>query len=85
MADAHALTDKEIAKIQRHLAGIYAKAKRDVAQTVRAWAASIEDQASKLREAIDSAEDEQAKSAAITAYKQFFLKAVKEDNALASA
>lgn len=85
MADAHALTDKEIAKIQRHLAGIYAKAKKDVAKTVRAWAASIDGQASKLREAIDTAEDDQAKSAAITAYKQFFLKAVKEDKSLARA
>lgn len=74
---AHARTDREIARVQRHLAGIYADAKKDVTGALKPWAASIEKRAAALLVAVNDAEDEAAKRTAKAAYISFYAQAVK--------
>lgn len=80
MADrAHELTDKEIAKIQRHIAGIYRAAQKDVSVELRAYANTIREKADKLLQAINDATGENTRKAAENAYKRFYLVDVKKD------
>ena len=80
MADrAHELTDKEIAKIQRHIAWIYRAAQKDVSVELRAYANTIREKADKLLQAINDATGENTRKAAENAYKRFYLVDVKKD------
>lgn len=80
MADrAHIQTDREIARIQRHIASIYRDAQNDVEKELRDYAKKIKEKSDKLLKAVDDAEDEQVKKAAEAAYKRFFLVEVKKD------
>lgn len=80
MADrAHELTDKEITKIQRHIAGIYRKAQKDVSNVLRDYAGSIQKKSDKLLQAVNNAKDDNARKAAESAYNRFYLVDVKSD------
>ena len=80
MADrAHIQTDKEIARIQRHIAGIYRDAQKDVEKDLIDYAKTVKEKSDKLLKAVDDAEDEQARKDAEAAYKRFFLVDVKKD------
>lgn len=82
MADkAHERTDLEIARIQRHLAGIYSKALKDVSEQLKEYALTVKDKADKLYQAIADAETDKDKRAAESAYRLFFATQVKRDKA----
>lgn len=80
MADrAHELTDKEIAKIQRHIAGIYKAAQKDVDKELSEYADAIREKSNKLLKAVSDAADENTRKSAENAYKRFYLIDVKKD------
>lgn len=80
MADkAHALTDKEIAKMERHLVGIYQKAGKDVSAELQRYSESIKGQSDALLKAVDDAKTEREKQAAKAAYIHFYSVVVKRD------
>lgn len=86
MADkAHALTDREIEKMQRHIAGIYSRAQKDVSAQLHDYSLTVEGKADKLLRAIIEAKTESEKRKAESAYRRFFLVQVKRDKAFIKA
>lgn len=77
MADkAHIWTDKEIAKIQRHIVRFYAVAAKEVSKALSEYAEKIKTKADKLLQDIKDAKDETALKAAKMAYKRFYISEV---------
>lgn len=69
---AHLWTDKEIERIQRHIAKFYVLALKDVSKELFDFTQTIKKQADELYKAIGNAEDEKARKAAEMAYRRFY-------------
>lgn len=80
MDAAHIATDKEIARLQKSMRRIYARAEKQVGVEIAGWVKTIKERADELLHAIESAETDQELQAARSAYKQFFVSAVKKDS-----
>lgn len=76
---AHALTDKEIERMERHLSVIYRRAEKELTKEFAKYAESIKEKSDKLLEDYQSAEDNKAKMAAKAAYIRFYMVEVKRD------
>lgn len=73
MADkAHIATDKELAKMERHLSAIYDRASKDISTETKKFADGIKTRSDELLKAISEADTEEAKKAAENAYKRFY-------------
>lgn len=87
MADiGHALTDKELEKMERHLSAIYARAEKDVSVQFKPVLKAVKKNADELYKAIQEAKDADAERAAKMAYKAFYVSEVlrRKDFAKAS-
>lgn len=80
MDAAHRATDKEIARLQKSLHRIYARAEKQVVAELDGWVKTIKERADELLRAIESAKTDQELQAARIAYKQFFAGAIKKDS-----
>lgn len=76
---AHELTDKEIERIQKHIARFYSSALKDVDKILGRYVETIKEESDKLYQAIADAKDDKAKRAAESAYKTFYITKVKRD------
>lgn len=76
---AHELTDKEIERIQKHIARFYSSALKDVDKILGRYVETIKEESDKLYQAIADAKDDKAKKAAESAYKTFYITKVKRD------
>ena len=76
---AHALTDKEIERMERHLSVIYRKAEKSVSAEMAAYVKTIKGKADKLLKSYNDSETESDKKAAKMAYIRFYTVDVKRD------
>lgn len=75
----HALTDKEIERMERHLSVIYRRAEKELSKEFAKYAETIKEKSDKLLQGYQTAEDNKARMAAKAAYIRFYMVEVKRD------
>lgn len=75
----HALTDKEIERMERHLSVIYRSVGKKLDKLFAEYAETIKKQSDKLLQAVNDAETPKDKQAAKMAYVRFYSVTVKRD------
>lgn len=76
MDAAHRATDKEIARLQKKIRPIYAKAQKKIWVEIDGWTKTVKDRSDELLQRIESAKTESELQAARNAYNQFFVRSV---------
>ena len=77
--NAREFTDKELAKIERHLTALYKQAHKDISVEVQAFADTIKAKATKLLQAVNEAKTEADRKTARNAYNHFYLVEIKRN------